>query len=118
MGGGETDFFEPFAENEFKTYEGEQKGEACLEKTEKVDDIEQEEKQGTQAEDGKDVGEINNIGVAGDRKNGGDGIGSENDIGKFNDQNHYKQRGEKEFAVFAFDEKTVADVFGIDPEIF
>ena len=54
--------------------------------TELIDNIHQQKEHGTQTEDGKYVGEENDIRIFGDRKNCRNGIHRENKVGDFDDE--------------------------------
>ena len=55
----------------------------------------QHEKERTQAQNGKDIGEKDNILVLGNGENSRNGVKGENDIRKFDNQQHHKQRCEQ-----------------------
>ena len=71
------------------------RAEADLEVVELVDDAGQEEVHGAQAEDGEDVGGVDDERVGGDGEDRGDGVDGEDDVGGFDgDEDEQQRRGE------------------------
>ena len=67
----------------------------------------QHEEEGTQAQNGKDIGKENNIWILGNREYCRDGVKGKDDIRELDNQQHHKQRGEQPASIH-FVEKVVA----------
>ena len=63
-----------------------------MQQPEAVGDIAHEEEERTEAHDGEDVGRIDNDGILRHREDSGDGVDSEDDVGKLDDQQHQEER--------------------------
>lgn len=74
------------AEEHFDSDEGEDKAEAELEVVELVEDTSQGEVEGAEAEDGEDIGGVDDEGVPCDSEDGGDGVDGEDEVGEFDDE--------------------------------
>ena len=79
--------------------EAEQQAQAIAQQPELVGDIAEQEEERTQAHDGKDVGEEDNIGVGGDGEDGGNAVDSKDDVGEFNHHQNQEEGGHKPTAI-------------------
>ena len=75
-----------------------------MEEAEAREDVGKGEIESAEAEDGEDVGRIDDEGVAGDGQDGGDGVHGENDVHGFQGYQREKKWRGVPFAVFADDE--------------
>lgn len=82
---------EELAANHLDADEGEQHTKSVVEHPEAVGDIAQEEEKRTQTHDSEDIGSIDNDWILGHREDGRNGVDGEDDIGKFNDQQHQEK---------------------------
>lgn len=100
---------DPRFDEHFHADEGKDEGEAYLQVAEEFHDTVDREVEGAQAEDCKDIGGQGDETVAGDREDGGDRIEGENEVGRFDDDEHDEERCGHEFAGFlALDEEVAA----------
>ena len=82
---------DPGLEEHFEAYEGEDEGQAIVEVVKGVKEVFDTEKEGAEAEDGKDVRRIDEKGVAGNGEDGGDRVEGKEDVARL-----YCHEGEKE----------------------
>src|SRR5690606_16934944 len=116
MGGSEAPGFQVVVRQHFQANEYQQERKTHFEVMELVQDIHQEEKHGTQSQNGKYVGEENDVRIAGDRENGGYGIHGKDHVGELDNQQDQEQRGDQPFAIHA-DEEFISLVLRIDGEV-
>ena len=64
----------------------------------------QHEEEGTQAQNGKDIGKENNIRILGNREYCRDGVKGKDDIRELDNQQHHKQGGEQPATIFLMEE--------------
>ena len=103
-------------DDHFKAHHHEHKGQAILEVVEAVDDAYQGEEQRPQAQDGEDVGRVDQKRVLGDGEDGRDGVQGEDNVGNLHQREHNEQRRDEPDAVLAHHE-TLAHVIRRDAEV-
>lgn len=92
------------AEEHFDADEGENEAEAELQVVEFVEDTGEGEVEGAEAEDGEDIGGVDDEGVPGDSEDGGDGVDGEDEVGEFDDEEGDEERGGHEGTLLADEE--------------
>ena len=100
------------AEEHFDSDEGEDETEAEFEVVEFVEDTGEGEVEGAEAENGEDIGGVDDERVPGDGEDGGDGVDGEDEVGEFDDEEGDEEWGGHEGALMADEEVAVVVVFG------
>lgn len=81
-----TDFeVEELMSNHFHAYEAEQQTQTVAQQPEEIGDIAEQEEEGTQAHDGEDVGEEDDVGVGGNGEYGRNAIDGKDNVGELDD---------------------------------
>ena len=106
MDGGDVEV-EKFVSNHLDTDEAKQEAQAIVEQPKTVGNIAEQEEEGTQTHDGKDVGEVDDEGVGGDGENSGDAVDGEDNVGEFDDEEDEEEGCHEAAAVF-LDKEVVA----------
>ncbi len=83
--------FDPVRQEHFGCDEGEQRSEAVVQVVEVIQEAGEREVERAQAEDGRDVGRVDDEGVARDGEHGGDGVYGEEQVSGFDGQDDEEQ---------------------------
>lgn len=103
-------------ENHLEADEAEQESKAVAEEPELILDATQEEKQGTESHDGKDVGEIDDVGIGSNGEYSRNAVDCKNDVAELDDE-QYDEEG-CNIALAINTGKEIVSVGGVaDPEI-
>ena len=95
QGGHNADFNTHQRQEHLHTNEGQQYRQTDTQIGEFVHNALQHEEHGTQAQNGENIGEKDDMRVMGDRENSRNRVEGENDVRKFDDDQHHKQRRAK-----------------------